>query len=213
MLNVVLTSVSAPPVSASVLVATAGVITVVITLVATTTATSEPTLPVVKAFIRGRAGLAALLIVLLQQIFSIFTLQLDEGHGFQEVTGVGESEVGFRRDRGNHGEQRYTHPAIVGWKERKKGVGGVVKTRAVTPPEDKRNLVTITQRSEQSQTMKKQIDGSIWQVKGTKHGLQVNMEEKFLKADKSSGEARRGVKRTTRLVKGGTSTANQRQLM
>lgn len=81
--------------------------------------------------------------------------------------------------------------------EREKERGrGVVKTRAVTPPEDKRNLVTITQRSEQSQRNEKQIDGSIWQGKGTKHDLQMNVEENFLKADKkSSGEVRKGIKK------------------
>lgn len=106
MLNVLFTSsVSTPSVSTSVLVATAGVIAVVIPLVATTTATSEPTLPAVKAFIGRGAGLAALLVVLLQQIFGLVALQLDEGHGLQEVTGFGESEVGFRRDRGNHGSR------------------------------------------------------------------------------------------------------------
>lgn len=122
-LDVLFTSVSTPSISASVLVATAGVIAVVVPLVATTTATSEPTLPVVKAFIRRWASLAALLVVLLQQIFGLFAFQLDEGHGLQEVTGFGDSEVGFRRDRGNRVEQRYTHPAIIGWKERKRGVG------------------------------------------------------------------------------------------
>ena len=89
MLNVVFTSVSTPSISTSVLVATAGVIAVVIPLVATTTTTSEPTLPVVEAFIRRGAGLAALLVVLLQQIFSLVALQLDEGHCLQEVTGFG----------------------------------------------------------------------------------------------------------------------------
>lgn len=119
-------SVTTPSVSTSALVATAGVFAVVVPLVTTTAAASEATLPVVKAFIGGWTGLAALLIVLLQQIFGIVALQLNEGHGLQEVTGVGEGEVGFRRDRGNHGEQRYTHPAIVGWREKKRGVGGGV---------------------------------------------------------------------------------------
>lgn len=49
----------------TVLVAPAGSITVVIALEATTAAAAEPTLSVVKAFLRGRASLAALLIVLL----------------------------------------------------------------------------------------------------------------------------------------------------
>lgn len=105
-MDALLTSVSAPSVSTSVLVATARVVTVVIPLVATATAPSEPTLPVVKAFIGRWAGLAALLVVLLQQIFGLVALQLDEGHGLQEVTGFGDSEVGFGRDRGNHVEQR-----------------------------------------------------------------------------------------------------------
>lgn len=137
LLTVSLTSsVSTPSISTTVLVATTGSITVVIPLEATTTAATESTLPVVKAFLRGWASLTTLVIVLLQQIFSLITLQLNERHRLQEVARLRESKVGFKSDRRGHRRRKTAHPARDGWKERE-GWGVVVKTRAVTPPEDK----------------------------------------------------------------------------
>lgn len=94
---------SVPAVPAAVLVATTGPITVVVPLEATAASATEAALPVVVALLRGRTSLAALLIVLLHQLFSLITLQLDEGHPLQEITSLGESEVGLER---NHGWSR-----------------------------------------------------------------------------------------------------------
>lgn len=111
MLSAPLTSsVPTASVSTTVLIATTGPITVVIPLEATTAAAAEPALPVVKAFIRGRASLAALLIVLLQQIFSLISLQLNERHRFQEVASLRESKVGLESDRGDHRRRRERQP-------------------------------------------------------------------------------------------------------
>lgn len=111
-------SVSTPSISTTVLVATTGSITVVIPLEATTTAATVSTLPVVKAFLRGWASLTTLLIVLLQQIFSLITLQLNERHCLQEVARLGESKVGFKSYRRVHRRRKTAHPARDGWKER-----------------------------------------------------------------------------------------------
>lgn len=106
-------SVSTASISTAVLIATAGPIAVVISLEATATAAAtaaaaatEPALPVVKAFLRGRASLAALLIVLLQQIFSLILLQLNERHCLKEVASLWESKVGLESDRGDHRRRR-----------------------------------------------------------------------------------------------------------
>lgn len=111
-------SVSTRSISTTILVATTGSITVVIPLEATTAAATEPTLPVVKAFLRGRASLTALLIILLQQIFSLIALQLNDCHRLQEVASLRESKVGFESDRGDHRRRKTAHPARDGWKER-----------------------------------------------------------------------------------------------
>lgn len=103
-------SVSTASVSTAVLVATAGPITVVIPLEATSTAATEPALPVVKAFLGGWASLAALLIVLLQQAFSLVALQLNERHCLQEVASLRESKVGLESDRGDHRMRRERQP-------------------------------------------------------------------------------------------------------
>lgn len=88
---------------------------------------------------------------------------------------VGEGEEGF-------------HPSRVGWDERergrKEGQGGgfVVKTRAVTPPEDKKkkHYHYHTEASETSLREKMQIDGGLWQGVRNKHHLQGKVEEKFV---------------------------------
>ncbi len=122
------TSVSTAPISTAVLVTTTGPIAVIIPLEATTTAATEPALPVVKAFLRGWASLAALLIVLLQQIFSLIALQLNERHRLQEVASLRESKVGLESDRGDHRRRRRERQPIQqetdGEAERKRGVGG-----------------------------------------------------------------------------------------
>lgn len=134
-------SVSTASISTAVLVATARSITIVISLKATATAATEPALPVVKAFLRGWASLAALLIVLLQQIFSLITLQLSVRHRLQEVASLRKSKVGLESDRGDHrrrGKRQPIQQEMDGEKEREReGKGVVVKTRAATPPEDK----------------------------------------------------------------------------
>ena len=123
------------------MVATAGPITVVVPLEATAAAATEPALPVVKAFLGGRASLAALLIVLLQQSFSLSALQLNVRHRLQEVARLGESKVGLESDRGDHRRRRERQPIqeeTDGEKEKEReGQGVVVKTRAATPPENK----------------------------------------------------------------------------
>lgn len=101
-MSLVTSSVAAPTISTTALVATSWSITIVVTLVATTaTAATAPetALPVVKAFLRGRAGLAALLVVLLQQTFSLLARHLHEGHVLQEVANLRESKVGLESDR------------------------------------------------------------------------------------------------------------------
>lgn len=136
-ISLVTSSVAAPSISTAALVATSWSITIVITLVAATAAASaaaattapETTLPVVKAFLWGRAGLAALLVVLLQETLGLFALHLLEGHVLQEVANLRESKVGLesdRVDRGGGGGGAF-HPSRVGWEERdreKRGAGG-----------------------------------------------------------------------------------------
>lgn len=115
-------SVTTASVSTAVLVATAGPITVVITLEASTAAAApEPTLPVVKAFFRGWASLAALLIVLLQQSFSLFALQLSVRHCLQEVASLRKSKVGLESDSGDHRRRRERDsPSSKGRMEKKR---------------------------------------------------------------------------------------------
>lgn len=99
----VTSSVAAASISTAALVATSRSITIVVTLVATAAAAAaaspETALPVVKAFLWGRAGLAALLVVLLQETFSLVALHLHEGHVLQEVANLRESKVGLESDR------------------------------------------------------------------------------------------------------------------
>lgn len=117
-------SVTTASISTAVLVATAGPITVVISLEASASAAApEPTLPVVKAFFRGWASLAALLIVLLQQSFSLFALQLSVRHCLQEVASLRKSKVGLESDSGDHRRRRERQPiqqGADGEKERKR---------------------------------------------------------------------------------------------
>lgn len=135
-ISLVTSSVAAPSISTAALVATSWSITIVITLVAATAsataaaaAAPETTLPVVKAFLWGRAGLAALLVVLLQETLGLVALHLLEGHVLQEVANLRESKVGLesdRVDRGGGGGGAF-HPSRVGWEERdreKRGAGG-----------------------------------------------------------------------------------------
>lgn len=98
-LRPVLTSSVSTPIAAAALVATTGAVAAVVALVAAAATAAEATLPVVKAFVRGRPGAAAVVIVLFQQLFSFVTLQLSEGHGLQEVADLREGEVGFGRAR------------------------------------------------------------------------------------------------------------------
>lgn len=99
-ISLVTSSVAAPAVSTAALVATSWSITIVVALVAAAAAAApETTLPVVKAFLWGRAGLAALLVVLLQETLGLVALHLREGHLLQEVANLRESKVGLEGDR------------------------------------------------------------------------------------------------------------------
>lgn len=134
-ISLVTSSVAAPSISTAALVATSWSITIVITLVAATATASaaaaapETTLPVVKAFLWGRAGLAALFVVLLQETLSLVALHLLKGHVLQEVANLRESKVGLESDRVDHGGRGggAFHPSRIGWEERdreKRGAGG-----------------------------------------------------------------------------------------
>lgn len=118
-------SVAAASISTTARVATAWTITIVIPLVATPAAATETALPVVKAFFRGWACLAALLVVLLQQTFGLLALQLGVRHGLEEVANLRESKVGFESDRGDHGRgrERQSIQQRVGWKEKERKEG------------------------------------------------------------------------------------------
>lgn len=160
-------SVPAAPVPAAALVAAAGSLAVVIPLEATASAATEPALPVVKAFVRGRAGLAALLIVLLQQSFGLVLLQLSERHPLQEVTSLRESKVGLGRDRGDHRRRIETaHPARDGWRGRqrereKEGEGGCSEDqRTHTTRRQKKKIITTIQGQWKSLRNYVQIDES-----------------------------------------------------
>lgn len=63
---------------------------------------------VVEAFVWGWAGLAALLIVLLYQCVSLFSLQLDEGHVVKKLTSFWEHKVGYRKQRGRRCQDEYS---------------------------------------------------------------------------------------------------------
>ena len=122
-------SVATASISTAVLVAAAGSFAAIVPLEATATGATaaEPALPVVEAFFRGRAGLAALLIVLLHQLFSLLLRQLNVRHRLQEVASLRESKVGLESDRGDHRRRERAHPARDGWREEEKereGWGG-----------------------------------------------------------------------------------------
>lgn len=151
-ISLITSSVAAPSISTAALVATSWSIAIVIALVAaaaTAATTPEAALPVVKAFLWGRAGFAALLVVLLQETLGLVALHLHEGHLLQEVANLRESKVGLGgwQCRPQEGWVRGGvgfHPSWVGWDERERGreegrgCGFVVKTRAVTPPGQKK---------------------------------------------------------------------------
>lgn len=161
-------SVAAPSISAAALVATSWPITIIVTLVATTAATTatETALPVVKAFLWGRAGLAALLVVLLQESFSLIALHLHEGHVLQEVANLRESKVGLEGNRVDHRKGKEGISSIRSWMGRKRdrekrGAGVVVKTRTVTPPGDKKTLSLPYRGIRKSLRNQMQIDGGL----------------------------------------------------
>lgn len=126
LISLLTSSVSAASITTTARVATAWSVTIVIPLVATPAAATETTLPVVKAFFRGWACLAALLVVLLQQTFGLLALQLDVRHGLEEVANLRESKVGFESDRGDHGrgrERQSIQQESDGKRKRKEGWG------------------------------------------------------------------------------------------
>lgn len=189
-------SVAAPTVSTTALVATSWSIAIVVALVATAAAATAPetALPVVKAFLRGRPGLAALLVVLLQETFSLIALQLREGHVLQEVANLRESKVGLESDRvdgeggrGWGGGRRGFHPLKVGWEERereKRGVGRWVcsedQSSHTTRGQKKKHYHYHTEALETSLRDQMQIDGSLWQCIRNKHHPQGKVKEKFV---------------------------------
>ena len=141
-------SVSTASISTAILVPAAGPFAVVVSLEAASAAAAEPGLPVVEALFRGRASLAALLIVLLQQLFGLVSLQLSERHRLQEVASLRDSKVGLESDRGDHRRRRRRERQPIQQemdgetererqREKERGRGVVVKTRAATPPENK----------------------------------------------------------------------------
>lgn len=71
-----------------------------------------------------------------------------------------------------------------------------MKTRAVTPPEDKkkRHYHYHTEATETSLRDQTQIDGGLWKGVRNKHHLQGKVEEKFVEAD-DRGEISRGGER------------------
>lgn len=191
-ISLVTSSVAAPSISTAALVATSWSITIVITLVAATATASaaaaapETTLPVVKAFLWGRAGLAALLVILLQETLGLFALHLLEGHVLQEVANLRESKVGLesdRVDRGGGGGGAF-HPSRVGWEERdreKRGAGVRSEDQSSHTTGGQKKTLSLPHRGiRKSLRNQMQIDGGLWQGIRNKHHLQGKVEEKFV---------------------------------